>query len=211
MYIPAHFEEFRPEVLHALIEARAFGALITHGADGLDANHLPFLLERGAGSLGVLHCHVARDNPLWRQLANGDEVLVVFNAADGYVSPQWYPSKHETHRQVPTWNYLVAHAHGRVTVRDDPAYVGGVVARLTQRHEATQPTHWKMADATRDYIETLLKSIVGLEIEITRLLGKAKLSQNKAPRDIRGAAQSLCDQGDTILGQAMFAAADAQI
>lgn len=207
MYVPAHFAESRPDLLHDLIENNAFGMLITHGNSGLDANHIPFELDRLQGAHGVLHCHVARNNPVWQDVATGDEVLVVFRAADAYISPQWYPSKHEFHKQVPSWNYLVAHAYGRITVRDDERYVRGNVARLTRKHEAVQPVPWKMADAPDDYIDMMLKAIVGLEIEITRLVGKAKLSQNKEVRDIRSAAEALCAQGDKVLGEAMLAAA----
>lgn len=205
MYIPAHFDESRSEVLHALIAQHPFGMLITHGADGLDANHIPFQLHPDEGELGVLHAHVARANPLWQQLADGDEVLVVFRAADGYVSPSWYPSKHETHKQVPTWNYMVAHAHGRVTVHDDERYVRGMVARLSRKHEATQPTPWKMGDSPKEFIDSMLKAIVGIEIAITRLQGKFKLSQNKEARDIRGAAAGLAAAGNTPLAAAMLA------
>lgn len=139
-------------------------------------------------------------------MATGDEVLVVFRAADAYISPQWYPSKHEFHKQVPTWNYLVAHAYGRITVHDDERYVRRNVARLTHRHEATQPVPWKMGDAPRDFIAAMVKAIVGLEIEITRLVGKAKLSQNKEARDIHNAGEMLIAQGDRRVGQAMLAA-----
>ena len=119
MYVPEHFEETRPEVLHRLITQHPLGVLVTYGTGGLDANHLPFELEVREGALGVLHTHVARANAVCRELRSGDEVLVVFRGPDAYISPNWYPSKHEQHRQVPTWNYMVAHAHGRVTVRDD--------------------------------------------------------------------------------------------
>jgi transcriptional regulator len=178
MYVPPHFDEARTEVLHELIRRHPFGTLVTHGAGGLDANHIPFELLPGQGALGTLSAHVARANPLWQEVADGDEVLVVFRAGDAYVSPNWYPSKHETHQQVPTWNYMVAHAHGRIVVRDDERYVRGVVARLTRTHEAAQPAPWKMGDSAPDFIDTLLQKIVGLENEITRLTGKFKLSQN---------------------------------
>lgn len=191
MYVPAHFDESRPDVLHALIAQQAFGSLITHGGSGLDANHIPFELVAGDGGLGVLHAHVARANPVWQEVANGDDVLVIFHAGDAYISPNWYPSKHVAHRQVPTWNYVVVHAHGRITVRDDERFVRGVVARLTRTHEASQPAPWKMTDAPADYIDTMLKSIVGLQIDITRLIGKRKLSQNKDTRDIAGAGKAL--------------------
>ena len=191
MYVPTHFDESRPDVLHALIAQQAFGSLITLGGSGLDANHIPFELFAGDGGLGVLHAHVARANPVWQEVANGDDVLVIFHAGDAYISPNWYPSKHVAHRQVPTWNYVVVHAHGRITVRDDERFVRGVVARLTRTHEASQPAPWKMTDAPADYIDTMLKSIVGLQIDITRLIGKRKLSQNKDTRDIAGAGKAL--------------------
>ncbi|AHG65244.1 FMN-binding negative transcriptional regulator [Advenella mimigardefordensis] len=210
MYLPSHFEESRIAVLHDLIEKHPMGILFTHGKSGLDANHLPFDLHRAEGSQGVLHAHVARNNPVWQDVANVDEVMVVFRAADAYISPQWYPSKHEFHKQVPTWNYIVAHAYGRITIRDDERYVRGVVARLTRIHEASQPVPWKMTDAPADYIDSMLKAIVGLEIEITRIVGKYKLGQNKEVRDIRGAGEALNAKGDRLLGDAMLAAADAK-
>ncbi len=205
MYVPDHFNESDIEVLHASIAQHPFGMLITHGRSGLDANHLPFELAAREGELGVLHAHVARANPVWQDVANGDEVLAVFRAGDAYISPTWYPSKHEAHKQVPTWNYIVVHAYGRVTVRDDERFVRGVVGRLTRTHEASQPQPWKMADAPKDYIDTLLKSIVGLEIEITRLVGKSKLSQNKEARDIRGAGEALKARENAHIGDAMLA------
>ena len=210
MYVPSHFDETQLYILHDLIENNALGVLITNGKSGLDANHVPFDLNRSQGQHGVLHCHVARNNPVWQEVTTGDEVLVVFRAADAYISPQWYLSKHETHKQVPSWNYLVAHAYGRITVRDDEAYVRRNVSRLTRKHEASQPMPWKMSDAPKDYIDVMVKMIVGLEIEITRLVGKAKLSQNKEVRDIRSAGEALCAQGDKIIGDAMLVVAAAK-
>jgi transcriptional regulator len=210
MYVPPHFDEPRTEVLHDLIRQHPFGTLVTHGAGGLDANHIPFELSADQGALGTLSAHVARANPVWQELADGDEVLVVFRAGDAYISPNWYPSKHAFHKQVPTWNYRVVNAHGRITVRDDERYVRGVVARLTRTHEASQPVPWKMGDSAPEVIDTLLKSIVGLEIEITRLAGKFKLSQNKDVRDLRSAGEALKTQGDDAIGDAMLACADAK-
>ena len=203
MYVPRHFEESRPEQLHALIAQHPLGILVTQGLSGLDANHLPFDLETREGSLGVLHTHVARANPVWRDIASGDEVLVVFRAADAYISPNWYPSKHEQHRQVPTWNYLVVHAHGRVTVRDDERYLRGLVGRLTKHHEASQPRPWRMGDSSQAFINEMLASIVGVEIAITRLVGKFKLGQNKESRDVLGAAHALKAQGHNAIADAM--------
>lgn len=214
MYSPAHFNESRSEVLHDLITAHPFGTLVSHGAGGLDANHLPFHLDPGEGALGTLHAHVARANPLWQELRDGDEVLVIFRAGDAYISPSWYPSKADLHRQVPTWNYMVAHAHGRVRIRDDERYVRGLVARLTRTHEAPLAAPWKMSDAPAEFVDTLLQAIVGVEIEITRLQGKRKLSQNKDARDLRGAGESVVAQGmgsaADAVGQAMQAEADAK-
>lgn len=204
MYVPAHFDEPRPEVLHKLIADHPLGVLFTHGQSGLDANHLPFELNASEGALGKLHSHVARDNPVWQDIANGDDVLVVFRAGDAYISPQWYPSKHEFHKQVPTWNYMVAHVHGRVTIRDDERYVRGMVGRLTRTHEASQPVPWKMSDGDKDYIDMRLKAIVGIEIEVTRLVGKFKLSQNREVRDIENAGKTLVAQGSDVIGNAML-------
>ncbi|ABO56505.1 FMN-binding negative transcriptional regulator [Burkholderia vietnamiensis] len=210
MYVPADFAESNPDALRELIVQHPFGTLVTHGANGLDANHLPFELLPRDGGLGELHAHVARANPLWQEVENGDDVLVIFRAGDAYISPNWYPSKHVAHRQVPTWNYVVVHAYGRITVRDDEKFVRGVVARLTRTHEASQPVPWKMADAPKDYLDALLQSIVGLQIEITRLVGKRKLSQTKAADDIRGAADALIANGQVAIGDAMLEQADAK-
>lgn len=147
---------------------------------------------------------------MWQELSDGDEVLVVFRAGDAYISPNWYPSKHDFHRQVPTWNYRVVHAHGRVTIRDDERFVRGLVARLTRAHVAFQATPWKMGDSDSDFIDTMLKAIVGLEIEITRLVGKSKLSQNKEVRDIQNAGEILKLQDEHLIGNAMLACADAK-
>ncbi|KVR81388.1 FMN-binding negative transcriptional regulator [Burkholderia vietnamiensis] len=210
MYVPADFAESNPDALRELIVQHPFGTLVTHGANGLDANHLPLELLPRDGGLGELHAHVARANPLWQEVENGDDVLVIFRAGDAYISPNWYPSKHVAHRQVPTWNYVVVHAYGRITVRDDEKFVRGVVARLTRTHEASQPVPWKMADAPKDYLDALLQSIVGLQIEITRLVGKRKLSQTKAADDIRGAADALIANGQVAIGDAMLEQADAK-
>jgi transcriptional regulator len=195
MYVPAHFEENRSEVLHQLIADQPFGALITHGPQGLDANHLPFEFEPSEGTHGTLRAHVARANPVWQEVASQPETLVIFQGPAAYISPNWYPSKHEAHRQVPTYNYIVVHAHGRITVRDDEAWVRGLVARLTRKMEANEPRPWKMGDAPADYLTQMLGAIVGIEIEVTQLVGKWKLGQNKEGRDRRGAADALLANG----------------
>lgn len=203
MYLPAHFAITQPDEWHRILRAHPLGILITQTAEGLDANHIPFEFDAAPGGLGRLTGHVARANPVWQQCRNGAEVLVVFRGVEGYISPNWYPSKHETHRQVPTWNYEAVHAHGRLTVHDDERFVRGVVARLTRTHEAPEPRPWKMGDAAPDYIDAMLQAIVGIEITLTRLEGKAKLSQNREPRDRQGAIEALRQRGDDALAETM--------
>jgi transcriptional regulator len=203
MYNPSHFVESRKEVLYDLISRYPLGALVTHSAQGLDANHIPFELDSASGELGKLRAHVARQNDVWGSVQSGDEVLVVFRAEDAYISPNWFPSKHEFHKQVPTWNYRVVHAHGRISIHDDERYVRGLVARLTRHHEANQPVPWKMGDAPQDYIDAMLKAIVGIEIDVTQLVGKFKLSQNREERDRLGAAEALIGRRENVLGCAM--------
>ena len=203
MYIPPHFAQTQPEQLHRIIRTHPLGVLVSAGPEGLDADHIPFEFDPGAGPLGTFTGHVARANPLWQRCPTGTEVMVIFRGAEAYVSPSWYPSKHEAHRQVPTWNYEVVHAHGRLTVRDDERFVRGLVARLTRHHEAAEPTPWKMGDAAPEFIDDMLSRIVGIEIEIVSLVGKSKLSQNKEARDRLGAAETLAERGHAELAQAM--------
>lgn len=203
MYLPPHFAQTQPETLHHLITENPLGALVVSGPDGLDANHIPFELDCQTGTHGTLRAHVARANPVWQQVQNGAPVLVIFQAEQGYISPNWYPSKHETHRLVPTWNYEVVHAHGIVTVRDDERFVRGVVGRLTRQHESGEASPWKMSDSAPEYINAMLAQIVGIEIAITALQGKSKLSQNREPRDRLGAADTLAQRGASQLAQRM--------
>jgi transcriptional regulator len=203
MYNPPHFSVSEPGTLHRIIREHPLGILVTAGADGLDANHIPFEFDPAAGPAGLLTGHVARANPVWQQCAGGADVLVIFRGNESYISPNWYPSKHETHRLVPTWNYEVVHAHGRLTVRDDERFIRGVLARLTRAHEAQEPRPWKMGDSPADYIEGMVRAVVGIEIMITRLEGKSKLSQNREARDVQGAAQTLRARGQIALADAM--------
>jgi transcriptional regulator len=168
--------------------------------EGLDANHIPFELDAGRG---VLTAHVARANPVWQQCGNEMDALVIFRGEESYISPNWYPSKHEFHRQVPTWNYEVVHVHGRMVVQDTEKFVRGVVGRLTRKHEAIEAKPWKMGDSTPEFIDGMLKAIVGIEITITRMEGKAKLSQNREDRDRLNASDVLARQGDLELANAM--------
>lgn len=185
MYVPKHFEEVRPGEIRRLLREFPLGMLVTHGDGGLDAVHIPFEVDAGEAAPTLLSGHVARANPVWQAVRDGDEVLVVFRGDDAYVSPNWYPSKHEQHRQVPTWNYQVVHLHGRIFVHEDEAFLRGIVARLTRTHEARagQSPPWRMTDATPEYIAQLLRAIVGLEVRVERIVAKSKLSQNKDARD----------------------------
>jgi transcriptional regulator len=203
MYIPAHFAETRPEELQRIIREHPLGMLVTHGSAGLDADHIPFEFDADEGTHGVLIAHVARANPLWQRCPTGTPVMVVFRGAEAYISPNWYPSKHEAHRQVPTWNYEVAHVHGTITVHDDERFARRIVARLTRRHEATEAKPWKMADSAPEFINEQLRHVVGIEIAITSVVGKVKLGQNKEPRDRLGAADNLEARGRHEMAQAM--------
>lgn len=204
MYVPEHFAESREDELLGLIGAYPLGALVLNGPNGLDASHLPFLIDGTDGERKLL-AHVARANPLWEETVDGAEALVIFRAEDAYISPNWYPSKHEFHRQVPTWNYRVVHVHGRIRIRDDERFVRGVVARLTRAHErqAGSPTPWKMSDSPREFTDQMVANIVGIEIEVDHMVGKWKLNQNKEERDRLGAADELDRRGDTGIAAAM--------
>jgi transcriptional regulator len=208
MYLPAHFTETRSEELHRLISRHPLGALVVNGPGGLDANHLPFEYIAQPGGQGSLIAHVARANPFWQEVGDGTEALVIFRGEHAYVSPNWYPSKHETHQLVPTWNYRIVHVHGKVRVRDDQRFVRGVVARLTRTHEGRtgDARPWKMTDSAPEYIDRKLTAIVGIEIEITRMVGKWKVSQNREDRDRVGAAEELRKRGETELAEAMLVA-----
>ncbi len=210
MYIPPHFAQNRTEELHRIIRSHPLGMLVTLNGGALDADHIPFEFDPDAGTHGVLRAHVARANTVWQRCPTGTEVLVVFRGAEAYISPNWYPSKHEAHRQVPTWNYEVVHAHGLITVHDDERYVRGVVGRLTRAHEASEPRPWKMGDSVPEFIDQMLRNTVGIEIAITSLEGKSKLSQNKEARDRQGAAIRLDELGKPKLADRMRATIDPQ-
>ena len=184
MYMPKYARETRTEVLDGLIRTYPFATVVANTPDGLVANHLPFELVDG-----VLHGHVARGNELVQ--LDGVEVLLVFQGPDGYISPNWYPTKHETGREVPTWNYAVLHVHGHLRVIDDAAWLKILLERLTDHHEADQPQPWKMSDAPDDHIEESLHAIVGLEVVIDRVEGKFKLSQNHPARNRAGVIAGL--------------------
>ncbi|MEK8050202.1 FMN-binding negative transcriptional regulator [Ideonella sp. DXS22W] len=209
MYLPRHFEEVRPEALQALMQAHPMGLLVTAGAQGAPvADALPFLYEPPSADApqGRLLAHVARANPLW-QAAQGREVLVVFQGPQGYVSPGWYPSKAEHGKVVPTWNYAMVQARGTLRAIDDAAAARDVVERLTARHEAPMPAPWAVADAPADYLAAMLRAIVAIEIPLSALTGKFKLSQNRSEAERQGVVSGLGGLGPEAAPLAAWTAA----
>ncbi len=204
MYIPAHFAA-GDATIRELLARHGAADLITLTADGLLATMLPFAYEQGVGQQGsgwgALYGHVARNNDQWRKPALGESLAIV-RGPDAYVSPSWYAAKAEHGRVVPTWNYVTAHVYGRLVVHDDPAWVEDVVRRLTAKHEAArlaspgQSPAWSVDDAPRKFIEGQLRAIVGLELRITRIEAKAKLSQNRPVGDVAGVVAGLAARGD---------------
>jgi transcriptional regulator len=215
MYIPAHFAADEAAVRDLLAKHGA-ADLITLTADGLLATMLPFAYEPAAGERGVLYGHVARNNDQWRRPALGESLAIV-RGPDAYVSPSWYAAKAEHGRVVPTWNYVTAHVYGRLLVHDDPAWVEDVVRRLTAKHEAArltapdQPPAWSVDDAPRAFIEGQLRAIVGLELQITRIEAKAKLSQNRPVGDVAGIVAGLSARGDRRSAAAVESANEKRI
>ena len=200
MYLPTHFEETRPEVLHELLRTHPLGLLITHGDSGLQANAIPFVLDADpAGGPGILRGHVARANPLWHEARAGTqtaaESLVVFQGPQAYISPSFYPSKAEHGKVVPTWNYVMVQARGRLRAIEDATWLHAFVTRLTDRHESKRARPWAVSDAPADYIQTMLGAIVGIEIVLTALTGKWKVSENRSAADRAGVVQGLRNDG----------------
>lgn len=195
MYVPKHFEETRVEILHELIRAHPLAALVTLTPDGLDANHIPFEIDPEPVPFGTLRGHIARANFLWRDFSREVQALAIFQGPDSYISPSWYPTKRETGSVVPTWNYAVVHAHGPLRAIEDRRWLRELVERLTNRHEAGRSDPWTVTDAPAAYIDQLLGAIVGLEIPITRLIGKWKVSQNRPAHDQDGVVEGLLREG----------------
>ena len=195
MYVPAHFEEKRNEVMHGLIREQGLGTLVTLSADGLNANHIPFEIDAGEGEYGILRAHVARNNPVWRDFSRDVDAMVVFQGAQAYITPSWYETKKENGKVVPTYNYMVVHAYGEIKAIEDAAWLRKFVGRLTDRHEAGRAAPWSVDDAPQDYIEKLLGAIVGIEIPVKRLVGKWKTSQNQPAVNRAGVVAGLREEG----------------
>lgn len=206
MYCPSAFRQDDLATLHQQIQASGLALLSSAGEQGLQASHLPLLLEPHEGEFGTLYGHFARANPHWRDLATGIEALVVFSGADGYVHPGWYPAKAEHGKVVPTWNYIAVHAWGQAEVFDDPERLLRLVSRLSERHEQGRARPWAVSDAPRAYIDAMLRAIVGFALPIRRIEGKWKLSQNRSAGDQAGVRAGLAESvraSDRELAQQM--------
>lgn len=196
MYTPRAFAlDDLPEI-QQLIQHTRLAQLVSVGEHGLQASHLPMLLNPDEGANGTLYGHMAKANPQWRDLQNGAEALVIFAGADAYVSPAFYPAKAEHGKVVPTWNYLAVHAYGKAEVFTDAERLLAVVSALTDRHEGGRPQPWAVSDAPADYIDGMLKAIVGFALPIERVIGKRKLSQNRSEADINGVRNGLAASDD---------------
>ncbi|WP_449393940.1 FMN-binding negative transcriptional regulator [Devosia riboflavina] len=203
MYLPEHFKEIDPQEVAAVIAAAPLGCVVANTAEGLIANHMPILLDKRGDLVG----HIALANDMHRLIAEGQEVLVIFRGVDGYVSPNFYPSKAEHHKQVPTWNYQVVHMHGTISFQHDESSKRAAVGLLTREHERrlNGEKAWRMADAPADYMTDMLGKIVGFRIAVTRTIAKSKLSQNRDARDFEGAVDGLQSSGQDELAARMAA------
>jgi transcriptional regulator len=194
MYRPDLFRVDDVAQMHALMRARPFAALVSNGASGLFASHMPTVLKE-AGSSGAIEFHLARANPHWKELAEGNEALMIFQGAEGYVTPNWYPSKAQHGKVVPTWNFAVVHAYGRPEAMQEAAWLRQHVTELTAQQEVDQPRPWAPSDAPDTFIAAMVRGIVGFRFVITRLEGKWKMNQNRELNDRAGVVKGLGDRG----------------
>jgi transcriptional regulator len=200
MYQPAHHREDRLEIQHALIRTFPLGTLVTAGPSGLVANHVPFLIDPEVSKLGTLRAHIARSNPQWREFDPAQEALVIFQGAERYITPSWYETKRETGKVVPTWNYAVVHAYGPMKAIEDQAWLRQQIEDLTRFNEAARAEPWAVTDAPESFVAAMARGIVGLEIEIMRIEGKWKVSQNRPEADRRGVVEGLRGEPDATAG-----------
>ena len=191
MYIPRHNEEKRVPVMHALVTSHPLGTLVTLGSSGLFASHIPMVLEDDGSEFGVLRGHISRANTQWRDFVPTVDALAIFSGHQHYITPNWYPGTKEHGEEVPTWNYVVVHAYGPLTVIQDERWLLTNVEKLTSIHESASPVPWKVSDAPQDFIRSQLRGIVGLELPIRRLEGKWKVSQNRTEEEREGVVEGL--------------------
>ena len=195
MYLPDHFRVEDLVEMHALIRAHPFAALVSAGASGLYGTHLPTVLK-DEGPFGTIECHLSRANPHWKDLAEGGEAMMIFQGPEAYITPNWYPSKAEHGKTVPTWNYAIVHAYGRPAVMQDAVWLRRHVGELTDQQERGEAKPWAVSDAPERYIEVMLRGIVGFRFEIARLEGKWKMSQNREMKDRAGVVTGLGARGE---------------
>jgi transcriptional regulator len=205
MYQPPHFREDRREVLLDLIARHPLATLVVATSDGFEVNHIPCLMDGGRGSHGVLRMHVARANPLVELARSGSNAVAVFQGADSYITPAWYETKRETGKVVPTWNYAVVHAHGPLRLLDDTEWLARQIADLTDTHEGPRDHPWAVTDAPADYMRGQMKGIVGIELDVTRLEGKWKVSQNRPVADRQGVVAGLAGEDGGAVMAALVA------
>jgi len=191
MYVPAQFKEDRVPVLHDAIRKYGFGTLVTSSEQELEASHLPLLLDAEPAPLGTVLGHVARANPQWQRVKPDFQALAIFLGPNTYITPSWYPTKQQNGKVVPTWNYLAIHAYGTISFFDDPGALRAHVGRMTDTHEAPRAAPWAVSDAPADYVDQMLRAIVGFKLRITRLEGKWKMSQNRPEQDVSGVLEGL--------------------
>ena len=195
MYRPDEFLVDDVSRMHALMRARPFASLVSNGSAGLYASHLPTVLKN-EGSYGVIECHLARANPHWKDVAGGNEVLMIFHGPEGYITPNWYPSKVEHGKVVPTWNYATVHVYGRPQTMQNKDWLLRHVGELTAQQEQTQAKPWAISDAPQPYVDALLRGIIGFRLVITRLEGKWKMSQNRELNDQLGVMKGLEERAE---------------
>jgi transcriptional regulator len=208
VYVPTHFAA-DDAVVRELLSRPQAADLITMTDEGMVATFLPFVYEPDEGGRGVLRGHVARNNDQWKRPARG-ESLVIVHGPDAYVSPNWYASKAEHGRVVPTWNYVTAHVYGELRVHDDPVWLEGLVRRLTDLHEAGEPRPWTVDEAPERFVAGQLRAIVGVELWISRIEAKVKMSQNRPAVDVEGVISGLAARGDTASADAVRTARTAR-
>ena len=201
MYIPPQFEQPDVEVMHELIRTRSLATLITLGSDGLNANHIPLHLSATHESFGVLRGHVARSNPILNDMDSAIDALAIFHGPDAYISPSWYATKQQAGKVVPTWNYTVVHAYGKLRIIDDAVWVRAQLEALTAQNEAGLPHPWAVSDAPEDFTDKLIGAVVGIEMVITRLSGKWKVSQNQPLQNQHSVIQGLTASGQTAMAE----------
>jgi len=195
VHIPKQFEEVRVNVMYELIRAYPLATLVTHSSIGLNANHIPLHLSESPSPYGALRGHIARANPLLGEIADGIETLAIFHGPDSYITPSWYATKKETGKVVPTWNYAVVHAYGFLRVVDNASWLRAQLEALTDHNEAFFPEPWAVSDAPPEYVEKIMAAIVGVEMVITKLLGKWKASQNQSTQNQMGVVSGLKESG----------------